>query len=126
MKRVSRQLRMILGMVFFMASVLSCGKGSSDGSKAIAENKNDEKFDSNSGEKEAQFVVDAVSERYAGLLLTDAAVKKSTDQEVKEVASTLKKEYTRGLEELMKYASSRAISIPTEATDTDQKKTNEI
>jgi len=126
MKHVIRQILVILGTVALLALLGSCGKRGSDESKTIAEDKNDEKFDSKSGEQDAQFVVDAVSERYAQLLLADVAANKTTDQEVKNVASLLKKEYSHSLEDLKKYASSRAISIPTEATDADQKKARDM
>jgi putative membrane protein len=126
MKHVIRQILLILGTIVLLGSLSSCTRKGSDESKAIAEDKNDEKFDSKSDEKDAQFVVNAVSESYAELLLADAAMKKSMDQEVKDVASLLKKEYSRSLKDLTKYASSRAISVPTEATDADQKRANEF
>jgi predicted outer membrane protein len=125
MKHFIRQILLILGTLALLASLTSCGR-QSDESKSIAEDKNDEKFDANSGEKDAQFVVDAVSDSYAQLLFAEAAIHRTKDQEIKGVATVLTKEQTNNLADLKKYASSRAISIPTEATDADQKKAKSI
>jgi len=125
MRQVIRQILLMLGTIALLLSLKSCG-GRSDESKAIAEDKNSEKFDTKSGEKDAQFVVDVVSESYGELLLADAALTRTTDQEIKDVASLLKTESVNTLDHMKKYAASKAISIPTEATDKDQNRAKDI
>jgi putative membrane protein len=126
MKQLIRQILLIIGTVAILMSLSFCGGKQSDESKSIAEDKNAEKFDTKAGEKDAQFVVDGISESYAEMLLAGAAVEKSKDQEVKDVAALLKKEYANSLSDLKKFASAKAISVPTEATDEDRKKVQDI
>lgn len=126
MKHIVRQILMLLGTIALLVSMAGCGHKNSDESKAIAEDKNSEKFDTKAGEKDAQFVVDAISEGYAERLLANAALRKTTDQEVKDVANLLKSEQESSMGHLIKYAGAKAISIPTEATDKDQEKARTI
>jgi putative membrane protein len=70
--------------------------------------------------------VDEVSSAYAEIGLAELAVRVSRDNEVKNVASLIKSEHSTLLKDLQHYASSKAISIPTEATDDAQLKVSEL
>jgi putative membrane protein len=126
---MNRSVNYIILIPFSLAFVVlsSCGQRvAQDESKTIAEDKNNEKFDTKTGEKEAQFVVNEVSSAFAEIRMAELAQQQSTDQEVKDVASMLKSEHSALLKNLQDYAASNAISIPTEATDKAQKRANDL
>jgi putative membrane protein len=85
--------------------------------KDEAEDMNDAKFDNKDGEKNASFVVDAVSSSLAEIRLAELASNRATSANVKELAETLKKDHTALLGDLKKYAEAKVISVPTEADD---------
>jgi putative membrane protein len=122
MRMLTSKYFVIVHFFSLMIVINSCGKRvSSEESKAIAEDKNDEKFDTKTGGKDAQFVVDEVSSAYEEIGIAELAEHHAIDQEVKDVALILKSEHNALLTDLQNYASSKAISIPTEATDKAQK-----
>jgi putative membrane protein len=89
---------------------ISCSNRTED-SKEIAEESNEGKFETKSGEQDAQFVVDAVSDSYAMIDLAKLAAEKGNDQTVskaKEIMIGQKKV----LKELQAYAAKQVISIP--------------
>jgi putative membrane protein len=92
-------------------------KSNHEDSTEVAEDKNDEKFDDKADEKDAQFVVDAVAANYAEIGLAELAEQKSSNTEVKEIATMLKSDHTELLNKLKTYASMKNISVPTEAPD---------
>ena len=111
----------VLLILALLVSVFSCTtKESPPESKDIAEEKNDEKFDTRSSEKEAQFVVDAISNSYAEIRLTELAEQRAIDANVKAAAIELNKEHSGLLARLKEYAVKKAISIPTEASERDK------
>ena len=108
-------------------SVSTChSRNSQPESKAIAEEKNDEKFDSRAGEKEAQFVVDAISKSYAEVRLTEAAEQRAIDSEVRSVAINLNREHNALITGLKEYANKKAISYPFEPSKKDKGKIEKL
>lgn len=114
-------------------SIFSCKPKSSEAdrndtinSKEVAEDRNDDKFNEKETEKDAQFVVDAVAANYAEIRLAETAEKYATDKEVKELAAMLKTQHTKLLDDLKKYATSKVISIPTEETNKDENKAEDL
>lgn len=95
-------------------------------SKEVAEDRNDDKFNEKDTEKDAQFVVDAISANYAEIRLANEAEKYATDKEVKELAAMLVTQHTKLLDELKKYAASKVISVPTDETSSDEKNAEDL
>src|SRR5689334_17666233 len=95
-------------------------------SKKVAEDRNDDKFNEKDTEKDAQFVVDAISANYAEIKLAKEAEKYATEKDVKELAAMLVTQHTKLLDELKKYATSKVISVPTEETDKEEKKAEDL
>jgi putative membrane protein len=92
-----------------------------DSNKA-AEEANDDKFEDNDLENDADFVAQTVAANYAEISFAQLASQKSTDAEVKSIAQTLVNDHTKVLTELKALAQKKAISIPVEAEDKDQRK----
>jgi len=86
-------------------------------SKEVAEDKNEAKFKTDTSENKAEFVVEAVSGNYAEIQLAQLAIQKSTDKQIKEIAKSLEADHTAALNDLKALATSKAISIPTDAPD---------
>ncbi len=108
-------------------SVSTChSRNSQPESKAVAEEKNDEKFDSRASEKEAQFVVDAIAKSYAEIRLTEAAEQRAIDSEVRSVAINLNQAHNALIAKLKEYADKKAISYPVEASEKDKSKIEKL
>lgn len=99
------------GILFF--ALPSCDSNPED-SKDAAEEKNEEKFETKSSEKEAQFIVDIAAVNYAEIRMAQLASQKSGNGEIKALADQLEREHTALLNDVKAYAAKNAISIPTE------------
>lgn len=86
-------------------------------SKEVAEEKNEDKFKTDSSEDKAAFVVDAVSGNIAEVKLAQLAIEKSSDKEIKDIAKSLEADHTAALNDLRTLATNKAISIPTDEPD---------
>jgi len=95
-------------------------------SKDVAENKNDEKFNNKDNEKDARFVVDNVSNIYDEIRLSEIAQERATDAEIKKVAKEVKERYTGLLDQLKKYAATKAISVPTGESEKERSKIEKL
>ncbi len=91
--------------------------GANQDSKEVAEDRNDDKFDDKDSEKNAQFVVDAVSNNLAEIKLATQAEERATNKEVKELATMLKTQHTALLNQLQAYAKTKVISVPDNAPE---------
>jgi putative membrane protein len=104
--------------------VVACGDAGGDAehsdttatTKNEAENKNDSAMPTKASEKDAQFVVDVVAANYGEIKLAQLAEKKSTNQEVKSLATMLENDHTAVLNDLKSLASNKGITVPTEET----------
>lgn len=107
--------------------IYACSTRNSEvNSKKVAENKNDEKFDTRRDEKDAQFVVDNVSNIYGEISLSELAERHASDAEVKKVAGEVRKECGSLLNQLKKYADKKAISIPTSESEKEKTKIQKL
>ena len=93
----------------------------SQNSKKIAEDQNEEKFDTKAAEKDAQFVVDVAAANYTEIEYAQAALQKSGNQEIKDLATTLEADHRMFLSQLKAYASTHNISTPDSASADVQK-----
>jgi putative membrane protein len=95
-------------------------------SSETAKAQNDEIFDDRDDEKDADFIVNAVAANLAEINLAQLALNKSTDMEVKKMATMLETDHTKVLRSLTGYANSNGISVPTTETDEAMKDKNDL
>ena len=109
--------------IIFAASLMaSCTpREKAQDSNEVAEEANEDKFDSKKAEKDAEFVAETVAGNYAEIEMAKLASQKSNNAQVKEVATFLEAEHTKMLGDLQALASTKAISIPTDKTDDARK-----
>ncbi|HEY3404678.1 MAG TPA: DUF4142 domain-containing protein [Ohtaekwangia sp.] len=105
---------------------LSCGPKQNTDSNEAAEEANEDKFQSRTTEKDADFVAEAVASNYAEIELAQLATQKSNDAEIKQVAQFLENEHTKVLTELKDVAGKRVISIPSNADDGARRKIEDL
>ncbi|WEK33496.1 MAG: DUF4142 domain-containing protein [Candidatus Pseudobacter hemicellulosilyticus] len=96
------------------------------GTKEAAEESNDQKFKTDSSEKNAQFVVDAVEANATEIRLAELALQKSSDKEVKDIAKQLVTDHTAALNDLKVLAGNKSISIPTEDPEKAKEKVKDL
>ncbi len=98
------------------AFLISCGEENKpEGSMELAEERNDEKFDVM--EKDAQFMVDAANDGMMEIWLADLALQKSSNSEVKALATQTKADHEAAGAELTAMASQKNVSIPVTFSD---------
>jgi len=107
-------------------SITSCQDEQPKDSKEIAEAKNDSTKDTKAAEKDAQFVVDVSASNYAEVELAKAAEQKSTNKDIKELASMLESDHTALIGQLKDYAGKNNVSVPTAATPEAQKDAQDL
>ncbi len=95
-------------------------------SSETAKAQNDEIFEDRDDEKDAEFIVNAVAANLAEINLAQLAQNKSTDMEVKKMATMLETDHTKVLHSLTGYANSKGISVPTTETDEAMKDKNDL
>ena len=115
----------------FIAMVLisiasACRTENSGDSNVAAEEKNDQKFDTRAEEKEANFVADAIEEKYADIKLAELASTKSSNKEVQDVAQQLVKDQSESLAILQSLANKKGIVFPIEEGEETSEKVNEL
>ena len=121
-----KQIRDILTALLFISFVLSCDNAKRTDGNVIAEEKNEKKFDSREEEKEADFVADAIEDKFADIKLAELASTKSSNKKVQDVAQELVNEQTTSLTALQNLANKKGISIPAEEGEEAKKKVNEL
>ena len=105
------------------SAIIACNNNSdtaerqSPESKERAEKQNEAKFRTDTGEHNAQFVVDAANGNLAEIQLEQLAIQKSPDNEIKDLAKMLVDDHTAALNDLKVIASRKSISIPADITD---------
>jgi len=108
-------------MLLALAFTFSCSNNAKD-SKDMAEDQNQEKFDTHNAEKNAQLLVDLVSGQYYEIHLSRYAMQKSTSSEVKDLAGMMVTDHTAFLTQLKALASQKSVSVPNEdSTDINNK-----
>lgn len=115
--------KFILSLMFISAVgfAVNCNKsGQPDDTKEMAEEQNAAKFDDNSKEKDAQFLVNAAEINLLEIRLSELALEKGTLKEVKDLAKEMSDAHTKSLTELNNMASLKMISIPTELSKEGQ------
>lgn len=94
--------------------------------KHNAEEQNEDKFNSKEGEKDAQFVVDAISGSYNEIKLSNFGAEKSTNAEIRSMADKMAKDHNGLVVSLKEIASARSISVPMEDSTLVAKVINDL
>jgi putative membrane protein len=113
-----------IGALLFVASLaFACGSKNSNetDSNKIAEEANEDKFQSKQGEKDAEFVAKTVACNFGDIQLSQLAEQKSNNAQVKEVAKGIETNHTKLLKDLQNLAGQKAISVPSEPEDGKKK-----
>jgi putative membrane protein len=85
--------------------------------KEVAEERNEEVFDSNKQERDAQFIVNAAEINMEQIQLGQLAQQRGTTAHVKELGKRMEDAYTKSQRDLAALAQSKRITIPTSPTD---------
>jgi putative membrane protein len=112
--------------IFLISVVAACGSENKNDSNEVAEEKNERNFDSRAEEKEADFVADAIEEKYAKMKLAELASTKSTNKEVQDVAQQLVNHESKSLAALQNLASRKGITFPVEEGEETREKVNQL
>jgi len=120
---------------FFAAASLtisSCSENkkheAEEDTKEVAEDQNEKTFDSRASEKDAQFLVNAAEIGLKEIKLAELALMRSTNADVKELATMMKTDHTATNIDLKELADKKGVSIPTALTEDGEdafKKLNE-
>ncbi|MEO5675232.1 MAG: DUF4142 domain-containing protein [Chitinophagales bacterium] len=113
MKTQSKILGLYTFLVVLMFAFTACDTGPKE-SKEVAEDQNDEKFDTHSKEKDAQLMVDLVAAQYREIRLSKYAQMKSSNADVKGMADMMVTDHTAMLGSLQSLATQKSISVPNE------------
>jgi putative membrane protein len=113
-----------IGALLLMATLaFACGsKNTETDSNKVAEEANQDKFQSREGEKDAEFVAKTVACNFGDIQLSQLAEQKSNNEQVKEVAKGIEANHSKLLKDLQHLAGQKAISVPTEPEDSKKKK----
>jgi putative membrane protein len=103
-----------------LALMLSSCQPMKDDSSEIAKEQNDAVLEDRNDEKDADFIVNAIASNYAEIKLAQLAKGKSTNAEVKKMATALESDHGKLLQQLQAYAAKNGISVPLEETNTDK------
>jgi putative membrane protein len=121
-----KQVQRIFIAVVFISIVSACGTESKRDSNAAAEEKNKQKFDTRAEEKEANFMAEAIEEKYADIKLAELASTKSSNKEVQDVAQQLVKDQSESLTVLQDLATKKGIVFPVEEGEETRKIVNDL
>jgi len=92
----------------------------------MANDANDSSFTDRTEEKDADFVVNAVTSNLAEIKIAQLAKNRSSDTDVKEMATRLEEQHLKILNELKAYADKKGIAIPLQEADKDVREMNRL
>ena len=115
---------LLLLFTLFLCS--SCSKNKPDDSKEMAEEQNEEKFDTTKIEGDAEFAVSAADAGMREVQIGTLALSKATNSVVKQFAQTMIDDHSKANEELSALAQSKNITLPTSLSDKHQKKYDDL
>ena len=115
---------LLLFATFFLCS--SCSKNKPDDSKEVAEEQNEEKFDTTNLESDTEFAVSAADAGILEVQLGTLALTKATSSIVKQFAQTMIDDHTKANEELKALSESKNITLPTILSEKHQKRVSNL
>jgi putative membrane protein len=114
---------------FLFAGLLvmaACDSQNKSSSYAVAEEENDKKFDTRKEENEADFVADAIQDRYAEIKFAELVSTKSSDKRIQDFAQDLVNDQSKVLAELQQLANEKSITIPVDEGNATKEKVNKL
>jgi putative membrane protein len=119
MKRIHYYKLLIIPVIILIALLISfcTPRESQVDSKDVADEKNKEKFTTKEAKQDARFVTEAVAAGLAEIRLSELAIQKTRDEEMKQVAQHLKNDYAMLLSDLTSYAADNVITVPLTETE---------
>jgi len=111
----------ICASLFLFASCTNSNNNHDKDSKEQAEDMNEEKFD-RKGEKDADRLVEAYCGNLYEIRASENAASKATTADVKKLAAMIAMDHTKMNADLQSLASSKNITLPTDITDDQRKK----
>jgi putative membrane protein len=122
-----KTLRNIFGMAVMIALLTTaCSKKAETDSKEIAEDQNEEKFDTTKLEDDTEFAVAAADGGMLEVQLGEVALKNASSPEVKKFAQQMIDDHGKAGTELKELASSKNISLPGMLSEKNQKKIDDL
>lgn len=110
-----------------IAIVASCDQPRNhENSQKIAKKANNEHFETKSSEKEAQFVVETISENFGDVKFAQLAIDRTENAEIRKLAGDVETDHNQLIKELKGFANMRGISIPLEENAKTRKKLNTL
>jgi putative membrane protein len=121
-------MKAIAPLLFFVTLFLfsSCSKNKPDDSKEVAEEQNEEKFDTTNLEYDTEFAVSAADAGILEVQVGTLALTKATNSIVKQFAQTMIDDHTKANEELKALAQSKNITLPAILSAKHQKELNDL
>jgi putative membrane protein len=117
----------ILPVSFFCLLVwTSCSEKKPADSKEVAEDQNEEKFDTTNLEADAEFAMAAADAGMMEIQAGSLALTKASSTKVKEFAQMMIDDHTKANEELKSLATGKNITLPASISDKHQKKYDDL
>lgn len=113
----------VLQTALVFAAVLgasSCMNNNAKDTKKVATERNEEKFDNKTKEKDAEFLVDAAEFSLEQINLGQLAQQKSNISHVKELGKMMETEHTKSLADLTALAKTKSMAVPASQTNDGQ------
>lgn len=108
------QVTLIIGVII---GTSSCMNNKPEETKVVAEEKNEQKFDNISTEKDAQFLVNTAVISREQISMGQLAQQKGNTSHVKELGKMMEDEHTKSLAALTALALTKNISLPASQTE---------
>jgi putative membrane protein len=118
------QLKSVI-LLACLLSIFGCESGKQE-SIAIADEKNEQNFDTKAEEKLAEFVADIVQSSYAEIKLAELAASRSTNKNVQDLAASLVDDYSRAVSTFQTFARGNEIATPVDEGEASKKNVNKL
>ena len=125
MKRHASTLGLLFAAIMMVFASCSPKKTETD-SKEIAEEQNEEKFDSSNIEKDVEWATEIADASLLEVRLGELAQSKASSPQVKELGKMMVTDHTKANEELNALAGKKNISLPNTLSDKSQKKFDDL
>jgi len=127
MKKILFAGKIILGVGVLACTMNSCKQEpKQEDPKEVAEDQNDAKFEADSIEDDADFIVDIAEISKADIEIGKLAQQKGMSQEVKNFGKMLVEDHTKSLMEVTALAKTKNVTLPATITEMGQNEYNEL
>ena len=127
MKKILFASKIILGTGILVCSLNSCKQEpKAEDPKEVAEDQNEAKFETDSIEDDADYLVDAAEIDKIEIELGKLAQQKGVSQSVKNYGKMLVDDHTKSLGEVTALAKTKNVSLPVALTEEGQKKYDKL